>query len=153
MTKIGICSTTFAMYDMATPAINKIKQHQGNITFIETVVPGIKDLPVASKKLIEEEKCDLVMAFGMPGKEKQDKICAHEASTGIIQAQLMTNTHIIEVFVHEDEGKDDKDLKQLAYNRATQHAENVVKMLFKPKLMKKEAGTGIREGRENRGPL
>ncbi len=43
------------------------------------------------------------------GTKEQDKISAHEASTGIIQAQLMTNTHIIEVFVHEDEGKDEKE--------------------------------------------
>lgn len=93
------------------------------------------------------------MAFGMPGGEKIDKLCAHEASTGLIQAQLMTNTHILEVFVHEDEGKDEKDLKELAYNRATQHADNLVKMLFKPEAMKKEAGTGVREGRENKGPL
>mgnify|MGYP003297853436 CR=1 FL=1 len=107
----------------------------------------------AAKKLIEEENCDIVMAFGMPGGEKIDKLCAHEASTGLIQAQLMTNTHILEVFVHEDEGYDENDLKQLAYNRATQHADNLVKMLFKPEQMKKEAGTGVREGRENKGPL
>ena len=120
-------------------------QHVGNLQVIH--------LPVAAKKLIEEENCDIVMAFGMPGGEKIDKLCAHEASTGLIQAQLMTNTHILEVFVHEDEGKDEKDLKELAYNRATQHADNLVKMLFKPEAMKKEAGTGVREGRENKGPL
>ena len=141
--RIGICSTTFARFDMASAAIKQIKKQ----------VTGVKDLPVAAKKLIEEENCDIVMAFGMPGGEKIDKLCAHEASTGLIQAQLMTNTHILEVFVHEDEGKDEKDLKELAYNRATQHADNLVKMLFKPEAMKKEAGTGVREGRENKGPL
>ncbi len=154
MTKrVGICSTTFARFDMATAAINQIKKQVTGVKFIERYVPGIKDLPVASKKLIEEENCDIVMAFGMPGGERIDRLCAHEASTGLIQAQLMTNTHILEVFVHEDEGYDEKDLKELAYNRATQHADNLVKMLFKPEGLKKEAGLGIREGRENKGPL
>lgn len=151
--RIGICSTTFARFDMASAAIKQIKKQVTGVKYIERYVPGVKDLPVAAKKLIEEENCDIVMAFGMPGGEKIDKLCAHEASTGLIQAQLMTNTHILEVFVHEDEGKDEKDLKELAYNRATQHADNLVKMLFKPEAMKKEAGTGIREGRENKGPL
>jgi riboflavin synthase len=39
------------------------------------------------------------------------------------------------------------------FNRATQHADNVVKMLFKPDALRKEVGQGIREGRENKGPL
>lgn len=151
--RVGICSTTFARFDMASAAIKQIKKQVDGVKFIESYVPGVKDLPVAAKILIEEENCDIVMALGMPGGEKIDKLCAHEASTGLIQAQLMTNTHILEVFVHEDEGKDEKDLKQLAYNRATQHADNLVKMLFKPKALKKEAGMGIREGRENKGPL
>jgi len=151
--KMGICDTTFARFDMANAAMDQIKSQVANIKFVERTVPGVKDLPVACKKLIEEEGCDLVMAFGMPGPEDIDKVCAHEASTGLIQAQLMTNTHIIEVFVHEDEGNDEKDLKVLAENRARQHADNVVKMVFKPEKFKREAGMGMREGRENKGPL
>ncbi len=151
--KMGICETTFARFDMANVAMDEIKGQISNITFIRRTVPGVKDLPVASKKLIEEEGCELVMAFGMPGPEDIDKVCAHEASTGLIQAQLMTNTHIIEVFVHEDEGKDEKDLKMLAENRARQHADNVVKMVFKPEKFRREAGMGMREGREDKGPL
>jgi riboflavin synthase len=151
--KMGICDTTFARFDMAKAAMDQIKEQVANINFIERTVPGVKDLPVACKKLIEEEGCDLVMAFGMPGPEDIDKVCAHEASTGLIKAQLMTNTHMIEVFVHEDEGNDEKDLKVLAENRARQHADNVVKMVFKPEKFKREAGMGMREGRENKGPL
>ena len=151
--KIGICDTTFARVDMAAHAIDEIKQHVGNIKFIRRTVPGIKDLPVASKKLIEEEGCEIVMALGMPGGEEKDKVCAHEASTGLIKAQLMTNTHILEVFVHEDEGKDAKDLKWLAESRARDHARNLVKMMFKPDAMLKEAGKGMREGREDVGPV
>ncbi|MGZ7043383.1 MAG: riboflavin synthase [Methanobacterium sp.] len=151
--KVGICDTTFARVDMAKHAIDEIKQHVGEIKFIRRTVPGIKDLPVASKKLIEEEGCEIVMALGMPGSEEKDKVCAHEASTGLIKAQLMTNTHILEVFVHEDEGEDAGDLKWLAENRARDHARNLVKMMFKPEAMIKEAGKGMREGREDVGPV
>lgn len=151
--KIGICDTTFARVDMAEYAIAEIKMQMTGVKFIRRTVPGVKDLPVASKKLIEEEGCELVMALGMPGPEKIDKTCAHEASMGLIYAQLMTNTHIIEVFVHEDEGLDAKDLKALAINRATEHAQNIVKMLNKPDKFRREAGKGMREGRPDVGSV
>ena len=32
-------------------------------------VPGVKDLPVACKKLLEENNCDICMALGMPGRQ------------------------------------------------------------------------------------
>ncbi|MCK5177560.1 MAG: riboflavin synthase, partial [Candidatus Aenigmarchaeota archaeon] len=115
--RIGIADTTFSMVDMGRIAVDEIKKNVA-CDIVRRTVPGVKDLPVACKKLIEEEKCDIVMALGMPGKETIDKQCAHEASTGIITAQLMTNTHIIEVFVHEDEAKDEKELAWLADQRA-----------------------------------
>jgi riboflavin synthase len=37
-------------------------------------VPGIKELPIAAKKLIE----DIVIALGIPRATEIDKICAHE---------------------------------------------------------------------------
>jgi len=153
MKRIGICDTTFARYDMAAAAINELKMHAPDLKIIRRTVPGVKDLPVACKKLIEEEGCEIVMAFGMPGPDEKDKVCAHEASTGLIQAQLMTNTHIIEVFVHEDEESNPKDLKILAENRAREHAQNVIKMLFKPEKLIREAGMGMREGKPDVGPL
>lgn len=109
-------------------------------------VPGVKDLPVACKKLIEEKGCDIVMALGMPGSEDIDKMCAHEASQGIILAQLLTNKHIIEVFVHEDEAKNDKELAWLAEKRTREHAQNVIKLLFHQEQLQREAGTGQRQG-------
>ena len=153
MKKIGICDTTFARCDMGGAAEDELKKYISDTKIIRITVPGIKDLPVASKKLIEEEGCDIVMALGMPGPQKKDKMCSHEASTGLIRAQLMTNTHIIEVFVHEDEVDTDKELKVLADNRARQHAQNVYKMLFNPKQMRKEAGQGKREGFDDAGPV
>ena len=116
-------------------------------------MPGVKDLPVTAKILIEEENCDIVMALGMPGPMEKDKMCAHEASTGLINAQLMTNTHILEVFVHEDEEEDPVELAKLAENRAREHAQNLIKMMYSRKAMRKEAGMGMREGKEDAGPL
>ena len=151
--RIGICDTTFARFDMGKAAIDELKDNATDLKIIRKTVPGIKDLPVASKILIEEEDCEIVMAFGMPGPMEKDKICAHEASTGLIRAQLMTNTHILEVFVHEDEEEEDNLLKELAENRARDHAQNLIKMMFTPKQMEKEAGMGIREGKEDVGSL
>jgi len=151
--KIGIVDTTFARYDMASAAIDELKKNATNIEIIRYTVPGIKDTPVAAKKLLEEEECDIVMVFGMPGPTEIDKMCAHEASMGLILVQLMTNKHIIEVFVHEDEAKDEKELAWLAERRAREHALNVIRLLFRPQELTKLAGTGQRQGFEDVGPI
>jgi riboflavin synthase len=151
--KIGVADTTFARFDMGGAAINELKTLGTGFKIERYTVPGIKDLPVACKKLLEENECDLVMALGMPGPKPIDKQCAHEASSGLIQVQLLTNKHIIEVFVHEDEARDDKELKWLADRRSREHAENAYNLLFKPDLMTKKAGKGLREGFEDAGPI
>ncbi len=153
MRKIGIVDTTFARYDMGSAAEDELKKMGTGFKVIRRTVPGIKDLPVAAKKLIEEEGCDIVLALGMPGPKPIDKQCAHEASLGLIYAQLMTNTHIIEVFVHEDEARDEKELAWLADRRTREHAQNAYFMLFRPEALRKMAGTGQRQGFEDKGPL
>jgi len=153
MKKIGVVDTTFARYDMGKAAINELESNNDGFKIIRYTVPGIKDIPVACKKLFEEQNCDIIMALGMPGPKSIDKQCAHEASTGIIQTQLMCNKHILEVFVHEDEGIDEKELAWLADNRAREHALNTLDLLFKPEKLVKKAGEGLREGFEDAGPL
>lgn len=150
--KLGIVDTTFARVDMASFAKREIQENWETVKIVEKTVPGIKDLPVECKKLLDEG-CDIVMALGMPGKEDIDKQCAHEASQGIIQAQLLTNKHIIEVFVHEDEGKNEKDLFEVAKNRAVKHARNAVELILKPENLKKRAATGARQGRDDVGRI
>ncbi|OEU74041.1 MAG: riboflavin synthase [Desulfuromonadales bacterium C00003107] len=152
MKKVGIADTTFARYDMGAAAIDELKKTV-SVKIKRYTVPGIKDLPVAAKKLIEGEGCDIVMALGMPGPKDIDKQCAHEASLGIIAAQLLTSRHIIEVFVHEDEVEKENELAWLADRRAREHAQNVIKLLFMPEKLEREAGTGKREGFEDAGPL
>src|SRR5665811_477192 len=152
MPKVGIADTTFSRINMGKIAIDELKK-SASIQIERYTVPGVKDLPVACKILIEEKGCDIAMALGMPGSQPIDKMCAHEASQGLIMAQLMTNTHIIEVFVHEDEGKDEKELAFLMDRRTREHALNVIKLLFKPENLIREAGTGQRQGFEDAGPL
>ncbi|WAI00127.1 riboflavin synthase [Methanogenium organophilum] len=149
--KVGVCDTTFARVNMGAAAVDELRRH-ASVAIERYTVPGVKDLPVAAKILIEERGCDIVMALGMPGGKEKDRLCAHEASQGLIQCQLMTNHHIIEVFVHEDEAKDDKELAWLAEQRAREHAENTVKLILRPDALIKEAGTGQRQGFEDAGP-
>ncbi len=153
MRKIGVVDTTFARYDMGSAAVDELKKMGTGFRIVRRTVPGVKDLPVAAKKLIEEEGCDIVIALGMPGPKPIDKQCAHEASLGLIYAQLMTNTHIIEVFVHEDEAKDERELAWLADRRAREHAQNAYWLLFNPDKLKRLAGTGQRQGFEDAGPV
>ena len=131
MKTIGIADTTFARYDMGKAAVDELGRTGTGFRIVRSTVPGVKDLPVACKILLDDG-CDICMALGMPGPKEKDKMCAHEASTGLIRAQLMTNKHIIEVFVHEDEAPTDRDLAQLADNRAREHAVNVYNLLFSP---------------------
>lgn len=150
--KIGLVDTTFARVDMAGYAKREIQENYPNIKLEVRTVPGVKDLPVECKILLDGG-CDLVMAFGMPGREDIDKQCAHEASEGIIQAQLLTNKHVVEVFVHEDEGEDERDLKEVCKNRAVKHARNAVDLLLKPERLRERAATGARQGREDVGRI
>jgi len=153
MMRIGIADTTFARIDMGAIAIDELKKSGTGFKVERYTVPGVKDLPVACKKLFSEKGCDLVMALGMPGGQEIDKVCAHEASTGLIQVQLMAEKHIIEVFVHEDEAKDARELAFLAEQRTREHAANAYSLLFKPEELTRKAGTGQRQGFKDAGPI
>jgi riboflavin synthase len=153
MKRIGIVDTTFARYDMGKAAINELKSNNTGFKIIRYTVPGIKDLPVACKKLFDEQNCDIIIALGMPGPKPIDKQCAHEASTALLQTQLMSNKHILEVFVHEDETEDEKELAWLADKRSREHALNALDLLYNPENLIKNAGKGLREGFEDVGSL
>ena len=168
--KIGIADTTFARIDMAKFAIDVIKKNS-DAQIARYTVPGFKDLPVACKKLIEEDKCDIVIAFGMAGKAPIDKQCAHEAAIGLQNVQLMTNKHILEVFVHMDEAKPtktkgfrgtknpkdflvkEKEIYEIAKNRAAKHALNALALLKGRTELTKYSGMGRRQGKDDEGPI
>jgi riboflavin synthase len=156
MNRIGVVDTMFARYDMGAEALDELKEcpgHGRRFEVIRWTVPGFKDLAVAAKKQIETESCRIVLALGMPGRAPIDKTCAHEASTGIMNAQLMTTTPILEVFVHEDEEDDPVQLAEVCRDRARKHARNAYWMLYEPEQLVARAGQGIRQGYADAGPL
>ena len=152
MKKIGIADTTFARVDMAKFVVDIIKKNS-DAKIVRYTVPGFKDLPVACKKLIEDDKCDIVVALGMAGPKPIDKLCAHEAAMGLQTAQLMTNKHILEVFVHMDEAKSEKEVYRITKNRAEKHALNALALLKGKTELTKHAGMGRRQGKEDEGPI
>jgi riboflavin synthase len=154
--KIGVVDTMFARYDMGAAARTELQECPGygsTFTVVSKTVPGFKDLAVAAKNLIERDGCSIVVALGMPGGAPIDKQCAHEAAQGIMQAQLLTSTPILEVFVHEDESDDPAVLASVFENRSRKHARNAYWMLFEPDQLASRAGQGVRQGFEDAGPL
>jgi riboflavin synthase len=154
--RIGVVDTMFARYDMGAEAVDELESCPGygkRFEITRLTVPGFKDLAVAAKRLIESESCRIVVALGMPGKAPIDKTCAHEASLGIMTAQLMTTTPILEVFVHEDEEEDPVRLAEVCRDRARKHARNAYWMLYEPEQLARRAGQGIRQGYTDAGPL
>ncbi len=149
--KIGVVDTTFARANMGKIVADEIRDNFGDIIVVRKTVPGVKDLPVECMNMLRE--CNIVVACGMPGAKEIDKVCAHEASTGLIQAQLMAGKHIIEVFVYEDEGKDEKELGQIVENRCRKHARNAVHFLKDPAWFTRNAGGGLRQGKEDAGSI
>jgi len=154
LVKVGIVDTTFSRVDMGGFALDELRKSTTGVKAVRRTVPGIKDLAVVCKKLLEEEEgCEACMALGMPGPTDKDKSSALVASQGLMHAQLQTNKHILEVFVHEDEAESGRELYQLCENRTREHVQNLILMLFRPEKMLRRAGTGQREGFSNVGPL
>jgi riboflavin synthase len=154
--RIGVVDTTFARYDMGAAARAELAEcpgHGSSFQVISRTVPGFKDLAVAAKVLIEQDRCDLALALGMVGGAAIDKQCGHEASQGIMLAQLLTSTPILEVFVHEDESDDAEVLEAVFEDRCRKHARNAYWMLFEPDQLARRAGTGVRQGFGDAGPL
>ncbi len=150
--KIGIADTMFARVDMFKIVKKALDDSmESGIKLERYTVPGVKDLPVACKILLQEKNCDICVALGMPGDKSIDKTCAHEASQGLIHTQLLTNKHIIEVFVHLDEGKNDKELFEIVKNRTYDHTMNAVALLRNS--LQKFAGKGIRQGKASVGGI
>ena len=156
MDTIGVVDTMFARYDMGAEAVDELAACPGHGERFEVVrrtVPGFKDLGVECKRLVEEDGCVIVVALGMPGRAAIDQVCAHEASQGIMLAQLLTNTHVLEVFVHENEEDDPALLAAVCVDRARKHARNAYWMVFEPEQLRRRAGQGVRQGYADAGPI
>lgn len=151
--RIGVVDTMFARVKMGDAAEDELRSLGGDLDVVRRTVPGVKDLAVECKLLVEKHGCDVVVACGMVGRAPVDKTCGHEASLGLQWARLLTNRHILEVFVHEDEAQDEKQLARLLERRTRAHARNAWWMLFEPERLRENAGRGIRQGFEDAGPI
>ncbi len=153
MRKIGVADTTFARVDMATPAVRALQAEGTGFRVVRRTVPGIKDLPVACRQLFQSDGVDLCLALGMPGKAAYDQTCAHEASMGLIFASVLEAKPVVECFVFEGEADGPTELATLARRRAEEHAQNAYAMLFRPRTLARRAGTGLRQGFADAGPV
>ncbi len=150
--KIGIADTTFSRINMGKIAIDELRKIS-SIPYERYTVPGIKDLPVAAKKLLEEKGCDIVITLGWVGGTQKDTFSYIVLSMGLVMVQLLTNKHVIDVTVHEDEAESEDELLRVAENRVREHVRNAVDLLVNPKRLQKLAGTGQRQGYPDVGPI
>jgi riboflavin synthase len=157
MQRIGVVDTMFARVDMGALVLNALAgkpDHNQGFDTRRRTVPGFKDLAVAARFMIQREGCNIVIACGMPGAAELDRLCAHEAGMGLMLAQVLTMTPILEVFVHESEaGGDDAKLAEICAHRCAGHALNAYDMLFAPDSLIARAGQGVRQGGPDAGPL
>jgi riboflavin synthase len=169
---LGIADTTFSRVDMfkfvqdevknfekkffsigmSVANSNSMKKSGLPVRIVRYTVPGIKDLPVACKILLDKRKCGIAIALGMVGGAEIDERCAHEANIGIQFAQLMSNKHIIGVFVHWNEAKNEADFYSICENRTRKHTQNAL-LLASGQSLSKFAGMGKRQGREDEGRI
>ena len=152
MKRIAVVDTTFARVDMADFAVRALKSRGTGFKVVRDTVPGIKDLPVACRRLFLEG-ADLCLALGMPGKAEYDKTCAHEASLGLMFTGVLAAKPVVECFVFEGEASGPKELAALARRRAEEHALNAYAMLFRPRDLARNAGEGLRQGFADAGPV
>ena len=152
MKRIGVVDTTFARVDMASYAVKALHSQGTGFKVVRDTVPGIKDLPVACRRMFLDG-ADLCLALGMPGKAEYDKTCAHEASLGLLFASVLEGKPVVDCFVFEGEASGAKELAALARRRAEEHALNAYAMLFRPRDLARRAGEGLRQGFPDAGPV
>jgi riboflavin synthase len=151
--KYGVVDTTFSRVDMGKIAISVIRKEDPEAEIVRYTVPGVKDLPVGAKKLLDQG-CDGVITLGWVGKTMLDKYSYLATSIGLIMVQILTSKHVIDVTVHEDESEDEEKLVEIAKDRASKHALNLVKLVKEGgSALTKYAGKGLRQGYTHAGEL
>lgn len=151
--KYGVVDTTFSRVDMAREAIDALLREDPDAEVIRYTVPGIKDIPVAARRLVDEG-CESVITLGWVGRTSLDKYSYLALSIGLIMLQLMTSKHVLDVTVHEDEAEDEQKLYEIAVDRARKHAVNMALLVKEGGAgLSKLAGKGFRQGYANAGPI
>jgi riboflavin synthase len=152
MVRIAVVDTMFSRVNMGEMALDELKKNYPDVELVRKTVPGVKDLAVECKKLLDDG-CDSALALGMVGGAPVDQVCAHEGSLGIQQAKLMTNKHIVEAFIHENEAWSEREFVEICENRIRKHAHNAVMLVTSPDALIQFAGRGIRQGKNDEGPV
>ncbi len=153
MPKIGVVDTMFARVDMYPFVMEAFSDMGWAPEVVRRTVPGVKDMPVAALSLIEKDECDIVITLGMGGGADVDYTCVHEACTGLQGVMLKTGKHVIDVIVHRNEAKGEKEFLDICRDRAYKHAINAYWLIESPEELTKRAGTGERQGFGNEGSI
>ncbi len=151
--RIGVIDTTFSNIDTASIAIKEIKRLANQVTIRRYTVPGLRDIPLACKILIEREKCGIVLATGMVSRKGAEKQVENQAVQGIMMVQLQTGRHVITAFFDEHETRDKTKLYTIVVDRVRKHAQNSLKLLAVPESLTDYAGLGLRQGGRDVGQI
>lgn len=149
---IGVVDTTFSRVDMGRYAIRVIREELPGSRVVRYTVPGVKDLPLATLKILE--RTNAALALGWVGPSEIDKQSYLVASIGLLLVQLITGKPVLTVTVHEDEASDARLLCEIAIDRTVKHAKNLVVLLTRGyEALTRFAGAGLRQGAPDVGPL
>ncbi len=90
--KLGICSTEFH-WDIVGPMLEFAKRHAEFLeaeVAAEILVPGVYELPLAAKKLVEREDIDAVVALGavIEGETQHDELVMQHAARKLIDLAI-----------------------------------------------------------------
>ena len=151
--RIGVIDTTFSNIDTASIAIKEIKRLANQVTIRRYTVPGLRDIPLACKILIEREKCGVVLATGMVSRKGAEKQVENQSVHGIMMVQLQTGRHVITAFFDEHETRDKTKLYKIVVDRVRKHAQNSLKLLAVPESLTDFAGLGLRQGGKDVGQI
>ncbi len=151
---VAVIDTTFARVNMGDIAVKVLKRRLPGYTIKRITVPGIKDLPGAAKRMLDQG-CDAAITLGWVGMREADKLSYIAMSVGLIMVEIFTGKLLLDVTVHEDEAPGDpRKLKEIAIDRVEKHAENLALLLREgPEALVKYAGKGLRQGYEHAGEL
>lgn len=92
MVKLGICVSEFN-WDICGPMLEFAKRHAeflGAQITAEVMVPGVYDLPLAAKKLVERGDIDAVVTLGavIEGETEHDEIVMQHATRKLIDMSV-----------------------------------------------------------------
>ena len=92
MVKLGLVTSEFH-WDICGPMLDFAKRHAAFLeaqVVAEVLVPGVFEIPLAMKKLLDRQDVDAVVALGavIEGETKHDEIVMQQASRKLIDLSL-----------------------------------------------------------------